>query len=89
MLFKSGDCVKGELVVCCDLDGGTGDDHGSKCFVGAEEVFDNGTGNGDEMCFEIVRVTDDEIGGNNVCEGLCREVASSESALARQEPWIR
>lgn len=58
MLFEGRNGVEGELVVGGDLDGGAGDDHGREGFVGAEEVFGDGAGDGDQVGFEVVGALD-------------------------------
>lgn len=56
--------------------GGTGHNHVADGFVYFEEVFGDGVGNSDQVCFEIFRVADYERGVNDGGEGFVREVSS-------------
>ena len=55
-------CIKGKFVVCIYSYCGAGHDHVAEGFVGSNEVFGNGVGNGDKVGFEIFRVLDYEGG---------------------------
>ncbi len=58
IFFERRDSVEGEFIVGSDLYGGAWDDHWGEGFVGAEEIFGDGAGDGDEMGFEVFGVLD-------------------------------
>ena len=87
MLFERRDGVEGEFLVGGHLHGGAGDDHGREGFVGAEEVFGDGAGDGDEVGFEVIRVLDQKRGGNDVGEGFVGEIASGGNCLSAM--WVQ
>ena len=87
MLFERRDGVEGEFLVGGHLHGGAGDDHGREGFVGAEEVFGDGAGDGDEVGFEVIRVLDQKRGWNDVGEGFVGEIAPGGNCLSAM--WVQ
>ena len=83
VLLERNDGVQGELVIGSDADGTAGDHHGRERFVGFEEVFDGGVGDGEEVRFEVLGVGEEDFGVDDGDEGAGGEVAAGRGDQQR------
>ncbi len=69
--------IQREFVIGIYSDGRAGHDHAADGFVGFDEVFSDGVGDGDEMCLKVLGVLDYKGGVDDGGEGFVGEVATS------------
>lgn len=65
VLLESGHRIETILIVLRDEGGGAWHNHRGEGFVAAGEVFDVRIGDSDQVGFQVVRVLDDELRGDD------------------------
>lgn len=70
--------IQREFVIGIYSDGRAGHDHSADSFVGFDEVFGDGIGDGDEMCLKVLGTLNYKGGVDDCGEGFVGEVATSK-----------